>query len=365
MAITDHVPPGAGGGPTPRSPERRPGPAGAPAPLTRGRVLRVPGLEFSPPGNHYLVLGLDPEDVPDVTGLTGWPRPASYVSYVSERPGAVGFIAHPDDEGNPFLRIPSYRWEDWSVEGYTGIEVWNLSTDWSRRLRDWRDLIRAWAAGLYRVVPPPHPATLARWDRLARRRPVPGIAGTDAHAQPVRWCGLPFTVLPYERAFGTLQTAVWVPQASLAAGPEAAVAAVVEALGRGRSFMLNRAWGHPAGFTFQARDLGPGGGRYLSGDTVPDGRPVRFEVSVPEPAWIRLVRNGEVVANTFGRELAFEPLGRAPAGSEGDEQDAWRVEAWASGTDWTRTGTGFFLWILSNFIYQSRGEEVSAGMRSR
>jgi len=325
-------------------------------------VVRLPGLEYSARGGHYLVLGLDPHEAPDPAGMPGWPDPRSCVRAVAALPGALGFIAHPYDRGNEFLAVKSYAWEPWDVEGFTGLEVWNLSTDWSRRIGTWGDLLRAWAAGFYRAVPPPDPATLARWDRLAQKRDVPAVAGTDAHAYPLRWHGLRVQVFPYREAFRTLQTAVWVDPGAAHGPAEARAAAILEAIGRGRSFMVNRAWGHPLGFAFQARDLGQEGGLYLPGDTIAAGRDVRFRVEVPVPSWIRLIRNGRVVANTFGDELVFEPL-EAPglAGTSGPlrpsrpgetGREAWRAEVWVNSAHWTRSGSGFFLWILSGFIYR-------------
>lgn len=414
VAITDHVPPGAADVPTggavtrrataekvppdlaavdPAAEAGKPGPSAAPgaawpprAPLLYRGVVRVPGFEFSPPRSHYLVLGLDPQEAPDPTRAPGWPEPGSYIGLVAGRPGVFGFLAHPDDPGNSFLKVKSYAWGDWSVGGYAGLEVWNLATEWSRTIRSYADAVRAEVAGIYRAVPPPNPVTLARWDRLAQRRPVAGIAGTDAHAYPTRWHGLKLVVLPYLRAFGTLQTAVWADRET-AEDPrvqsELRAKAIVEALGRGRSFMVNRALGHPSGFVFQAQEAG-GEALYGPGDSIPRGCPVRFEVATPVPAWIRLVRNGVAVANTYARELTFEPLPE-PAGTQsvlagpqseaarprtslagippdpawtpldaGDRavQEAWRAEVWVHSPHWSRAGTGFYLWILTNFVYR-------------
>ena len=347
VAITDHVPVDAAQ--LPRPLRRGAARVRRPAPLASGRVLRLPGLEVSPPGGHYLVLGMDPHELPDVTRLPGWPARESYVREIARRSGTACFIAHPDDEGNPFFKIPSYRWVDQEIGGSAGLEVWNLSTDWSRQIRSYRDVLRAWMAGFYRAVPPPHPMTLARWDRLARRRRVPGIAGTDAHDHLARFYGLPVRVLPYDRAFRTLQTGVWVERSALGGPAEATVASIIEALRQGRGFMVNRALGHPRGFAFQAKDMNHEERVYVSGDEVPSGRRVRFEVTVPLSSWLRIFRNGEVVANTFGRELSFEPLEQ----ERGEDREAWRVEVWANLIHWSRSGSGFFLWILSNFIYRA------------
>lgn len=365
VAITDHVPIRGGGLPAERAP--RP-------PLSHDGVVRVRGLEYSGTGGHLLVLGADPEDVPPPRAIPGWPEVGACVRELSERPDVVTCIAHPDDRGNPFLNLLSYRWQNWDqASAVTALEVWNLGTDWSRMIRSYRDLLRALWAGLYRAVPPPDPRTLARWDKLAMCRRVVGIAGTDAHAYPIRWKGLRLTVLPYRPAFSSLQTGVWVDPGAAKGTPADRARSIVEAIRNGRAFMVNRAWGHPLGFVFQARVIpdrpgmngrSPKGAfpRYISGDMVPAGTPVRFEVASPRPAWLRLVCNGKVVANSFGRDLLFEPmLEEAPPGL--GSREAWRVEVWAPHSGLTRASSRVYLWILSNFIY--RGEEVSPQPRRK
>lgn len=375
LAITDHVPPvitghsegglaGAGVGPAtgPGSAARHFAGVAARFPAAAYGVVRVPGLEYSPRTNHYLVLGADPWEVPAPDAIPGWPRAAAYLEAAAGRPGALGFLAHPDDEGSAFLKVESFPWDDWSVDGFAGMEVWNLSTDLARSMGSFRDVLRTALAGPYRAVPPPSPATLARWDRLGQRRRVVGIAGTDAHALPVRWHGLPLTVIPYDRAFASLETGVWVDRTALDGPVEARVRGILDALGRGRALMVNRAWGHPLGFVFQARRLDSDGLPFVSGEVVPAGCPVRFEVATPGTAWIRLLRNGEPVANTYGRELSLEPFPAAasaeerqagPAGAARVVQEAWRAEVWVNAGHWARSASGFFLWILSNHIYRA------------
>lgn len=360
LVITDHVPATvddhAGlpdrGGRFPSSP--------GDFPVAASGLVRVPGLEYSPRKGHYLVLGAEPWEAPDPGEIPGWPALGSCVQAVCERPGLLGFIAHPDDEGSSFLKVPSYAWGDWGVSGFTGLEVWNMATDLARTLRGYRDLLRAAVAGPYRAVPPPNPATLARWDSLARRRKVVGIAGTDAHAYVTRWHGIPLTVLPYERAFAALETGVWVERPMLDGPAPDRVAGILEAIRRGRTLMVNRAWGHPLGFVFQARRLASPGPPFVSGDVIPAGCEVRFEVAAPASAWIRLLRDGVPVANTYGRELTLEPFGGPAAAAVGDVQEAWRAEVWVSSSHWSRYGSGFFLWILASHIYRALDPRAEA-----
>jgi hypothetical protein len=353
LAISDHLP--VARNPAAAHAASASGPAAERPPLICSGVLRIPAVEYSPPGgNHCLVLGVDPWEAPNPAQLPGWPDAAAYMKVVAGQPGLASFLAHPDDEGNPFLGLESYRWTDWTATGYTGLEVWNLSTDLARTVHGFRDILRAALAGLYRAVPPPHPCTLARWDSLAQRRQTVGIAGTDAHAFRFRRHGLRLTLVPYERAFGTLQTAVWVNRDADDGPPSERNKSILEALGRGRAFMVNRVFGHPRGFVFRARPLETKDPPYISGDVIPAGRPVRFEVATPVATWIRLIRNGLPVANTYGRELSFEPLGGS-SNSTDAVFEAWRAEVWIASSHWNRTGSGFFLWVLSNHIYRSLG----------
>src|SRR4030066_402579 len=50
------------------------------------------------------------------------------------RQGWLGFIAHPDHEGTKRFDIPSYKWQDWNVNNFTGIGLWDLMTDWQEKL---------------------------------------------------------------------------------------------------------------------------------------------------------------------------------------------------------------------------------------
>ncbi|MGI6553209.1 MAG: hypothetical protein ACOX37_09430 [Bacillota bacterium] len=41
----------------------------------------------------------------------------------------LGFIAHPHEKGSKLvLDGDFFPWVDWEVDGYTGIEIWNYSS---------------------------------------------------------------------------------------------------------------------------------------------------------------------------------------------------------------------------------------------
>ncbi len=71
-----------------------------------------------PQKNHLLVFGADKELAP-LAKIT-----QSLIDAVREA-GGISFIAHPFDPAMPEFGETDISWADWSVTGYTGIELWN------------------------------------------------------------------------------------------------------------------------------------------------------------------------------------------------------------------------------------------------
>ena len=90
---------------------------------TGQRVLLLTGQEvhdpaLSPPGNHYLALGVEQPVHQHAT------QPQTLVDAV-ERAGGLGFIAHPFEVPAPLIGVPAFPWRAWEVNGFAGIELWN------------------------------------------------------------------------------------------------------------------------------------------------------------------------------------------------------------------------------------------------
>lgn len=282
-----------------------------------GPVLSIVGYEHNDPDNrnHYLVFGLDEILPPDLAAQ-------EYVRRVNEL-GGLGFIAHPDEKRSAMPEHPPYPWTAWDAEGYTGIEIWNHSSEWLEGVTH--------ANKYFRVLHPlknltgPYPETLRRWDMLNRTRAVPGIGGIDAHAYPYRFGPLTIYIFRYKVLFKGVRTHLLMDEPM----PEelgVAKAAVFDALKNARCFISNRRWGDARGFRFNARADGTTG---RMGDTVrADG--AEFSITVPSKGDIALVRDGETVMNTRGRELTLSC----------DMPGAYRVEVRRRGKPW----------ILSNHI---------------
>ncbi len=234
------------------------------------------GVEVSPDQNHYLAFGL-----PGTTPAENDP-PQEIVRQVHEA-GGIGFLAHPNDHGNPLLRLPSYAWTARDVTGYTGLEVWNVMSDFVGATRS---IFRLFAGLLFPVafLKGPDPATLAWWDEENRRRFTPGVGGLDLHAYRAG----PLTVFPYRRSFGMLLMHVFLESD---ARPDARAFGedLLGALAGGRSYFANHEVQDPRGFSFDV-------GGALPGEEVAYREGLTATVTFPTGAFT-LLRDGKRVVS--------------------------------------------------------------------
>lgn len=275
-----------------------------------GDVLVLVGEEVSPLGeNHYLAFGI--EEPIRHKGMT----PADICRAVSDA-GGFGFAAHPFSRGNPlFARVAEgMPWRDLDCDGLAGIELWSMVTDTAEGLGSIADTLR-FIIRPEDVIDHPPPGNLAEWDRLNRTRRVVAIGGLDAHQIGKRIAGrVPVRLMGYRRSFRLLHTHVLtheLPSGDLEHDKQQ----VYDALREGRSYIALD-WVAPArGFSFQAADGA-------------------LHVHAPRPARLRLIRDGEPIAERFGPDLHEHT----------DEPGVYRAEAYLDARGRERT------WILSNPI---------------
>jgi hypothetical protein len=168
-------------------------------------VLVLAGSEIGMRYHHYLAYDLK-ECVRENEG-----NPQEVIDKVNAQ-GGFGFLAHPFEKGMPFLeRSVAYTWNDLSVEGFTGICIWNFSSRWKER-------VKSILHGLYCLafkaesLKGPSSETLALWDTLCRTRKVVAMGGSDAHGSFLG-CG-PFRLTPltYDHLLNTINIHVLLPQ---------------------------------------------------------------------------------------------------------------------------------------------------------
>lgn len=263
-------------------------------------VRRIPQV------NHLLIYGVEEELAPLAAD------PQRLIREVADR-GGICFLAHPYEKGSPISPdLEPIPWVDWEVEGYTGLEIWNA-------MSEFKGLLGSRLAALFYVLQPemgirgPFPATLRRWDALLRAgRKVVAIGGADAHGYVYQWGPLRRVVFPYETLFRWVNTHVLIDRPLTGEG-ETDRRLVYDALRAGRTWVGYDRRTSTRGFRFHVRS---GSAVATMGEEIPRAGALIFEVETPAPGAIRLLREGRVVARSYGRSLRFTTA----------EPGAYRVE---------------------------------------
>ncbi len=253
-------------------------------------VLVVIGYEITPEHNHYLVLGLEevlPASLP----------PAEFIAAVRAR-GGWGFVLHPDERLGAYFK-PALPWDDWTLRGFDGIEIWNAISEWTEGLTERNRLLR-YAFPMLASCGPTR-RTLAWWDSLlAAGEHVSAVGGLDVHATRYIFLGrFPLEIYPYRRMFGTLTNYLLLREELSPDGREAA-RQVGRGLARGFSFLADRRLGEARGFRFLAE-----GGKNVGvpGEKIPLTWGIHLTVRSPRWGEIRLFHNGCLLAHRWGKSL--------------------------------------------------------------
>jgi len=294
-----------------------------------GKTLVLVGEEVhdtgrAPQSSHTLCFDIRQ----DVAGYAG--NPQQLIEAVAIQ-GGFTFLAHPfEHDAVPFLPEPNISWRDWQVTGYAGIELWNYMSEFKGALKSKAHAVLcAFFPAL--AASGPYPETLRKWDELLQARPVAALGGSDAHGNSYRLGSLSREVQPYSYLFRCVNTHL-LSEEPLTGDVGRDRATIYGALRAGRGFMGYERPGEIAGFTFWARS---GDGEATMGDTLAIRGAAELQVACPQPAELRLVRDGQVVARVQGRRLTLVT----------HREGVYRVEAYRQYAG-RRRG-----WIFSNPIY--------------
>jgi hypothetical protein len=298
------------------------------------RILRLIGQEVHdvervPERSHLLVYGTN-EDLSRYAD-----QPQVLIGEIRKR-GGLSFLAHPIDCGVPQYDQPELSWDDWDVEGYTGIEIWNFMTSFKCLLRT-----RAHAAyyGLFpsRIRRGPEIGLVERWDRMLEAgNRVVAIGNADAHALPVRLGPLRRIIFPYEWLFRAVNTHV-ILEERLSGEASEDQTSILQAVAGGRCFVGNDLPVPTRDFMYSAHSEH---GNAVMGERLRFGLGATLQVSTPHSARIRILRAGRVIREWPATEHAVHSIA---------EPGAYRVEAAL-----LRSGGAAVPWIYSNPIYIER-----------
>jgi hypothetical protein len=283
-----------------------------------GKTLVVVGYEHNDQNDHhhYLLFG----------SPRAYPKEMTAAEYVAAgaKDGALGILAHPDEVRNALKMHPPYPWDDWSVEDFDGIELWNQMSEWTEKLTRWNYLAMAFSPRKSIVAPTDR--ILAKWDELNMTRKYVGLAGADAHAFSIRIWPFRFEIFPYKVHFKSLRCYILLPE-KMSEDPDDAKRQVYDAIRDCRLFFANERWGSAEKFEFTGES---GATRVCSGGRLESGAEAVLTVKLPEPATLRLVHNGQRIVETSADKLEYRV----------EADGIYRAEAWKG-----RRG-----WIFSNHI---------------
>ncbi len=253
------------------------------------KILMLIGEEVhdqarDPQKNHLLVFGAGRE-------LATFANDPQLLIDQVRSAGGLSFLAHPDDPAAPAFKETDISWVDWSVQNYTGIELWNA-------LSELKTVVPTKLHGAFYAFFPsfvahqPIPSTLAKWDELlSKGSRVVAIGGSDAHALRLSMGPISRVIFPYEFHFRTVNTHV-ITSDALSGDANSDKKAIYAALAEGHCFVGYDLPAPTRGFHFTAQGMDK---TAIMGDELPAKNGVTLQARLPSEAEIRLLKDGNVI----------------------------------------------------------------------
>lgn len=253
------------------------------------RLLLLTGEEIhdtarTPQHNHLLVYEARKE-------LSQFAHdPQELLNAVGEA-GGIAYLAHPFEDPAPLIGEADLGWVDWELDGFHGLEIWNLMSEFKARLKTRLHALN-YAFRPERIGEGARLEALQRWDALlAAGKRVAAIGGADAHALPVSMGPIKRIIFPYRFLFSAVNTHLLIPQ-PLSGDLETDRRLLGDSLRIGRSFVGYDLPAPTRGFRFHASGHNHAA---AMGEQIPLGLGVTLQARLPRRAEVRLIRHGEVL----------------------------------------------------------------------
>lgn len=294
------------------------------------KILMLIGEEIhdqarDPQKNHLLVFGANRE-------LAAFADNPQNLIHQVRAAGGICFLAHPNDPEAKAFNETDISWEDWSVQNYNGIELWNA-------LSELKTVVPTKLHGAFYAFFPsfvahrPIPKTLAKWDELlSTGNKVVAIGGSDAHALDMRMGPIHRIIFPYEFHFRAVNTHALLP-GPLTGDVNTDRDLIYKAFAAGHCFVGYDLPAPTKGFRFTAQGLD---GSVIMGDEISAKNGVTLQAKLPSNAEIVLLKDGLPV-QTWKNQQACAHITTEPG--------VYRVEAYRRYLGKKRG------WIYSNPIY--------------
>jgi len=263
-----------------------------------GDLCVIAGCEITPlKGNHLLAFNIN-EVINENLGAR------NYIDEVHKQ-GGFCFPAHPDESIARDNKQKPLRWDDWSIDSFDGLEIWNYLTDWTDGFSIHKNQLLQYF-NRHNLSTGPTGDVLAWWDRLNKTKDniVPAIAGVDAHAFEIGRHGLILEISDYYDFFKSLNNML-VFEEPLSKTYEIAREQILNALKQANNIIVNRRVTNNTDIDFSIvyKDK-----KFVSGESLEVGKYAYINVSIPKKATIRLFHNGVLVYEIESKVLKYDKL---------------------------------------------------------
>ena len=266
-------------------------------------VLVVPAVEISTPDfqGHFLVIG---DGVPELPS-NGLPLHAVFKDF--ENSEFMTIIAH------AYHPIKKFDWHNWDVGDFSGIELFNLDSNWRLSLSFKQMSLKMLAVILSgfrktlleNVIHFPK-KEMNKFDELLSKRKVVGFGVTDAHSRIkiAKWIKQYFRFPTYKNMFKTVSTVI-VSREQFNSDYQHDKNLLLNALRQGNSFIAFPRFGNTLGFQFTAES---DANTAILGETLIMNSKAILKCVVPanKNISIQIVHDGEIIQNNEYSKLDKE-----------------------------------------------------------
>lgn len=266
------------------------------------QIMVIMGEEIHDPNanpqkNHLLALGTTRE-------LSAFSDNRTTLIAKVQANGGGAFIAHPYDPALPDFNEPNISWEDWSVNNFDGIELWNGFSELKVRSKK---KISAYLFALFPQFLPFHPPlkTMRIWDEMHRSgKKASAIAGSDAHAITFTAGPLKRVLFPYTYHFSTINNHLLLSE-DLTGDFKKDRKRVVGTLVNGRNYIANDMIKPATGFRFFIENKESRG---EMGETIRFSSDQIANFFIPDSAKTSIFRDGKTINQLNGKGHFEYPL---------------------------------------------------------
>ena len=253
------------------------------------KILLLTGEEIhdqkrQPQKNHMLAIGIE-KDFSRLADNT-----QKLIDELNQA-GALSFIAHAYDPALPMIGEADLSWVDWSIHGFTGLELWNNLSELKIRVKKiWQAPFFAFFPKFMALEPPRQIRDI--WDSLlAKNEKIVAIGGADAHNLIYHVGPFSKEIFPYRYHFHTINNHI-LTNSELVGNVKADKHTIVNAIRNGHLFIAYDLVKPSKGFRFFLKN---------AGEIVQMGSSTLFQkdqeiiAELPYPAECRLIRNGQMI----------------------------------------------------------------------